>query len=186
MFQLNTATLTTTYTDVRQTSGISLLGFMITPISISSPARTRHLPHCKTNLLLQELVDNFANPSTLHHCQSTIQRCSWVQRRMEDFRFYTDVASAGNNAAFVENIRKAIAPPVPVISSVYPDGSSLMQGTNKFSLMPLRQRFIYKHYLSGEQCECFGEFDVCDQWHRPQRILTQLTPACRSKPSTPP
>ena len=49
---------------------------------------------------------------------------------MEDFRFYTNVASAGNNASFVESIRQAIAPKIPTITGIEPDGTSLMQNSN--------------------------------------------------------
>ena len=49
---------------------------------------------------------------------------------MEDFRFYTGLST--NNLSFVEGIREAIAPKIPVISSPYPDGTSLLQGTNTF------------------------------------------------------
>ena len=50
---------------------------------------------------------------------------------MEDFRFYTNVATAGNNAAFVESIREQIAPKIPTITGIYPDGTALQQATNK-------------------------------------------------------
>ena len=50
---------------------------------------------------------------------------------MQDFRFYTGVST--NNLNFVENIRKAIAPKIPTISGVYPDGSALLQATNTFT-----------------------------------------------------
>lgn len=50
---------------------------------------------------------------------------------MEDFRFYTGVAT--NNLSFVENIRKAIAPKIPTITGIYPDGTSLLQATNSFT-----------------------------------------------------
>jgi hypothetical protein len=76
------------------------------------------------------LVVNLGNPSTL-----LLGNRNWKGSRgffgsMEDFRFYKNVASAGNNAAFVENIRKVIAPKIPTITGIYPDGSSLLQATN--------------------------------------------------------
>jgi hypothetical protein len=49
---------------------------------------------------------------------------------IEDFRFYTNVVSGGNNASFVESIRKAIAPKIPTITGIEPDGTSLMQNSN--------------------------------------------------------
>jgi hypothetical protein len=77
------------------------------------------------------LVVNLGNPSTL-----LLGNRNWKGTRgffgsMEDFRFYTNVASAGNNASFVESIRAAIAPKIPTIIGAYPDGGSLLQATNK-------------------------------------------------------
>jgi hypothetical protein len=50
---------------------------------------------------------------------------------MEDFRFYTGVSA--NNLNFVENIRKAIAPKLPTITGIYPDGTALLQATNSLT-----------------------------------------------------
>jgi hypothetical protein len=50
---------------------------------------------------------------------------------IEDFRFYSGVST--NNLNFVENIRKQIAPKIPTITSVYPNGTSLQQATNTFT-----------------------------------------------------
>ncbi len=50
--------------------------------------------------------------------------------KIQDFRFYTNVVSGGNNAAFVESIRASIAPKLPTITGVEPDGLSLMQNSN--------------------------------------------------------
>jgi hypothetical protein len=53
---------------------------------------------------------------------------------MEDFRFYTNgPTTLGPNATVVENIRKAIAPKIPTITGIYPDGTALMQNTNAFT-----------------------------------------------------
>ena len=49
---------------------------------------------------------------------------------MEDFRFYTGLPA--NNLSYVESIREAIAPKIPVINGFYPDGTTLMQNTNTF------------------------------------------------------
>ena len=76
---------------------------------------------------------NLGNPSTLLLGNRNFKGTRGLFGSMEDFRFYTNVASAGNNAAFVENIRKAIAPKIPTISAYYPDGSSLLQATNSFT-----------------------------------------------------
>jgi len=52
---------------------------------------------------------------------------------MQDFRFYTNVATTANNTGvFVENIRQRLAP-LPSVQNVYPDGTSLMQATDTFS-----------------------------------------------------
>lgn len=46
---------------------------------------------------------------------------------IDEFQFYPNYAGS---ASFVENIRKAIAPKIPTITGIYPDGTSLMQDTN--------------------------------------------------------
>ncbi|HEX7652604.1 MAG TPA: hypothetical protein VF607_03795, partial [Verrucomicrobiae bacterium] len=47
---------------------------------------------------------------------------------LQDFRFYSGVST--NNLNFVENIRRQIAPKIPTVTGVYPDGTSLLQATN--------------------------------------------------------
>jgi hypothetical protein len=76
---------------------------------------------------------NLGNPSTLLLGNRNFKGSRGFFGSIEDFRFYTNVASAGNNAAFVENIRKVIAPKIPTLSGFYPDGSSLLQATNSFT-----------------------------------------------------
>ena len=49
---------------------------------------------------------------------------------INDFRFYSGGVPT-NMLTFVENIRRLIAPPLPAITGVYPDGTALMQATNK-------------------------------------------------------
>lgn len=46
---------------------------------------------------------------------------------IDDFRFYPNYAGSLN---FVDGIRQTIAPKIPTITGVYPDGSALMQATN--------------------------------------------------------
>ncbi len=48
---------------------------------------------------------------------------------LNDFRFYSGGVPT-NTLAFVEAIRQSIAPKLPTVTGVYPDGSSLMQATN--------------------------------------------------------
>ena len=48
---------------------------------------------------------------------------------INDFRFYSGDVST-NTLAFVEKVRQSIAPPLPTIVGVYPDGAALMQNTN--------------------------------------------------------
>jgi hypothetical protein len=72
---------------------------------------------------------NLGNPSTL-----LVGNRNWKGTRgyfgsMEDFRFYTGTST--NNLNFVESIRKEIAPKLPTITGIYPDGASLLQNTNK-------------------------------------------------------
>jgi hypothetical protein len=76
------------------------------------------------------LAVTLGNPSTLILGNKTWKGSRGFFGSMEDFRIYTNVASAGNNANFVENIRKAIAPKIPTITGIYPDGTSLLQATN--------------------------------------------------------
>ncbi|HZV36718.1 MAG TPA: LamG-like jellyroll fold domain-containing protein, partial [Verrucomicrobiae bacterium] len=47
---------------------------------------------------------------------------------INDFRFYSGVPT--NTLAFVESVRQSLAPKLPLISGVYPDGTALMQATN--------------------------------------------------------
>ena len=74
---------------------------------------------------------NLGNPSTLLVGNRNWKGVRGFYGLIEDFRFYTNVASAGNNASFVESIRKAIAPKIPTITGIYPDGAALLQYTNK-------------------------------------------------------
>ena len=74
------------------------------------------------------LVVNLSNPSTL-----LVGNRNWKGSRgffgsMEDFRFYSGFST--NNLNFVESIRKEIAPKVPTITGIYPDGAALLQATN--------------------------------------------------------
>lgn len=52
---------------------------------------------------------------------------------INDFRFYNGSPSTNDALAFVENIRKSLAPSVPAISGVYPDGTMLLENTNKLA-----------------------------------------------------
>ena len=77
------------------------------------------------------VVVTLANPSTLVLANRSWKGARGLDGWMEDFRFYTNgPATVGPNAAFVESIRKAIAPKIPTIAGVYPDGTALMQATN--------------------------------------------------------
>ena len=72
---------------------------------------------------------NLGNPSTL-----LLGNKTWKGNRgffgwMEDFRFYNGVSTT--NAGFVESIRKEIAPKIPTITGIYPDGTALEQATNR-------------------------------------------------------
>src|ERR1019366_7748088 len=71
---------------------------------------------------------NLGNPSTL-----LVGNRNWKGTRgffgsIEDFRFYSGVST--NNLNFVESIRKEVAPKLPTITGIYPDGASLLQNTN--------------------------------------------------------
>lgn len=51
---------------------------------------------------------------------------------LNDFRFYNGPLTT-NALAFAESVRQILAPKLPVITSVTPDGTSLMQATNTLS-----------------------------------------------------
>ena len=57
--------------------------------------------------------------------RNTHQRAfaGWI----DEFQFYPNYAGS---ASFVESIRASIAPKLPVITGIYPDGTALMQNTN--------------------------------------------------------
>ena len=55
----------------------------------------------------------------------------WIQ----DFRLYNGVST--NNVSFVENIRKELAPKVPVFVGMSPDGTALQNATNTFRFTAL-------------------------------------------------
>jgi hypothetical protein len=77
------------------------------------------------------VVVTLANPSTLVLANRSWKAARGLDGWMEDFRFYTNgPATVGPNAALVESIRKSIAPKIPTITGIYPDGTALMQATN--------------------------------------------------------
>lgn len=67
---------------------------------------------------------NFGTSGTLQVGNRLNGRTRPLKGWVDDFRFYTGVG----DATFVENIRQASTP--VVVSSLYPDGSTLLQGTN--------------------------------------------------------
>ena len=71
---------------------------------------------------------NLGNPSTLLLGNKTWKGTRGYFGSMEDFRFYNGVSTT--NAGFVESIRKEIAPKIPTITGIYPDGMALEQATN--------------------------------------------------------
>ncbi|HTR42215.1 MAG TPA: LamG-like jellyroll fold domain-containing protein [Pseudomonadales bacterium] len=76
------------------------------------------------------LVETFGNPTTLVVGNRNYKGARGFDGWMEDFRFYKGIAT--NKLSFVEGIRQTIAPKIPSISGPYPDGTSLLQATNKF------------------------------------------------------
>jgi len=72
------------------------------------------------------LVENMGSSAGLYiGNRNTGQRAfaGWI----DDFRFYANYAGS---QSFVENIRTTIAPKIPTIKNIYPDGTALMQATN--------------------------------------------------------
>ncbi len=135
IFSINTtAALTTTYTSDLTTNqwyflawvydGTNLYQYTGSETSVATLTGQGAAPG---------LVVNLSNPSTLVVGNRNYKGQRGLNGWMEDFRLYNNVASAGNNAAFVENIRKQIAPKIPSIANVYPDGASLLQATNTFT-----------------------------------------------------
>lgn len=133
IFSINTSTLTTTYASDFTTNKWYFVAWVYDNTNIyqftgsDSQAATLQNQYAAPGLVV-----NLGNPSTL-----VVGNRNWEGSRgfdgwMEDFRFYTNVASGGNNAAFVENIRQAIAPKIPTITGAYPDGTSLLLATNTF------------------------------------------------------
>lgn len=132
IFSINTSTLTTTYASDLTTNKWYFVAWVYDNTNIyqftgsDTAAATLQNQFAAPNLAV-----NLGNPSTL-----IVGNRNWKGARgfdgwMEDFRFYTNVASGGNNASFVESIRAAIAPKIPTITGTYPNGASLLQATNK-------------------------------------------------------
>jgi Carbohydrate binding module (family 6) len=80
---------------------------------------------CVNNVGVQTV--NFGTAGTLQIGNRLNGRTRPVNGSIDEFRFYT----GAGDATFVENIRQASTP--VVVAGLYPDGMSLMQGTNKLS-----------------------------------------------------
>jgi hypothetical protein len=134
IFSLNTTTLTTTYASDFTTNKWYFVAWVYDNTNLYQfTGSDTTAATLQNQFAAPGLVVNLANPSTL-----IIGNRNWEGSRgfdgwMEDFRLYTNVASAGNNASLVENIRQAIAPKIPTVSGAYPDGTSLEQATNTFT-----------------------------------------------------
>jgi hypothetical protein len=133
IFSIGTSTLTTTYTSDLTTNKWYFVAWVYDNTNIyqytGSDAASATL---QNQFAAPGLVETFGNPSTLILANRQYKGARAFNGWMEDFRFYTNVASAGNNASLVESIRKSIAPKIPTITGIYPDGTSLLQATNTF------------------------------------------------------
>ena len=133
IFSINTSTLTTTFGSDFTTNKWYFVAWVYDNTNIYQfTGSDTAAATLQNSFAAPGLVVNLGNPSTLVVGNRNYKGSRGFNGWMEDFRFYTNVASAGNNAAFVESIRQAIAPKIPTITGAYPDGTSLLQATNTF------------------------------------------------------
>ena len=131
IFSINTSTLTTTYASNLTTNKWYFVAWVYDNTNIYQfTGSDTTAATLQNQFLAPGLVVNLGNPSTLVVGNRNYEGARGFNGWMEDFRFYTNVASGGNNASFVESIRQAIAPKIPTITGIYPDGTALMQATN--------------------------------------------------------
>ncbi len=134
IFSLNTTTLTTTYASDLTTNKWYFVAWVYDGTNIYQfTGSDSSVATLQGQVAAPGLTVNLGNPSTLVIGNRNYKGPRGFDGWMEDFRFYTNVASGGNNAAFVESIRQQIAPKIPTISGEYPDGTSLLQATNTFT-----------------------------------------------------
>jgi hypothetical protein len=132
IFSIGAATLTTTYASDFTTNKWYFVAWVYDNTNIYQYTGSDTAAATLQNQFASPgLTVTLANPSTLLVANRNYKGGRAFNGWMEDFRFYTNVASSGNNGAFVESIRQSIAPKIPTISGIYPDGTSLMQATNK-------------------------------------------------------
>lgn len=133
IFSINATTLTTTFAQDFTTNKWYFVAWVYDGTNIyqytgsDSAAAT-----LQNQLAAPKLAVNLGGAPYLVVGNRNVEGARGFDGWLEDFRLYTNVASAGNNAAFVESIRKTIAPKIPTIASYYPDGTSLLQATNTF------------------------------------------------------
>jgi len=133
IFSINTSTLTTTFANDFTTNKWYFVAWVYDNTNIYQfTGSDTAAATLQNQFAAPGLVVNLGNPSTLVVGNRNYKGPRGFNGWMEDFRFYTNVASAGNNAGFVESIRQAIAPKIPTITGVSPDGTSLLQATNTF------------------------------------------------------
>ncbi len=131
IFSIGTSSLTTTYTSDLTTNKWYFVAWVYDNTNIYQfTGSDTSAATLQNQFAAPGLVETFGNPSTLILANRQYKGARAFNGWMEDFRFYTNIASAGNNAAFVESIRQSIAPKIPTITGIYPDGTSLMQNTN--------------------------------------------------------
>jgi hypothetical protein len=131
IFSVNTATLTTTYANDFTTNKWFFVAWVYDGTNL--------IQYTGSDTAAATLQNSFAigaqtvtlgNPSTLVIANRNYKGGRSFNGWMEDFRFYSGFST--NNLNFVENIRKQIAPKIPIITGIYPDGASLLQATNTF------------------------------------------------------
>ena len=132
ILSVNTTTLTTTYASDLVSNKWYFVAWVYDNTNIYQYTGSDGGPATLQNQFAAPgLTVNLGNPSTLVVGNRNYLGARGLNGWMEDFRFYTNVASAGNNAAFVESIRKEIAPAIPTVTGISPNGASLLQATNK-------------------------------------------------------
>ena len=92
--------------------------------------------------------------------------------------------------AFVESIRQAIAPKIPTITGIYPDGTSLMQATNTL-VFTAQSSSGFKLTnidlnLNGVNVSSGCTFVTDGTLGSSTNVSVSYSRPCRSRPSTPP
>jgi hypothetical protein len=129
----STATLTTTYASDFTTNKWYFVAWVYDGTNLYQYTGSDSTAAALQNsAAASHVTESFGNPSTLIVGNRQYKGSRGFDGWMEDFRFYSGVPT-NSYLGFVEGIREAIAPKIPVITTYYPDGTSLLQATNSFT-----------------------------------------------------